>query len=52
MLLRCHRDGAEHIPRPVECDQLAEGFEVVEPTLVAVELLVVLQHPDYVQAFA
>ncbi len=51
MLFRCYRDGAEYIPCLVECDQLTEGFEVVEPALVTVELFVVLQHSDHVQAF-
>lgn len=51
MLFRCYRDGAEYIPCLVECDQLTEGFEVVEPAPVTLELFVVLQHSDHVQAF-
>ena len=52
MLFRCYRDGAEYISCLVECDQLTEGFEVVEPAPVTVGLFVVLQHSGHVQAFA
>lgn len=52
MLFRCYRVGAEYIPCLVECDQLTEDFEVVEPAPVTVELFVVLQHSNHVQAFA
>lgn len=50
-LFCCYRDRAKYIPSPVERNQLTENLEIVEPALIAVELLIVFQHSNHIQIF-